>query len=113
MLKKGLQVNKSEIHRINGSFKISGELTFATTNQVLAQSRELFAQADGPIEVDLGSVERVDSAGLALLIEWMRTARTQGKEIRFFDLPDQMMAIAAASDLDSILPLSPRKGEPS
>ena len=110
---KGPQVSKAGIHRVEGRFKVSGELTFATVTGVLGESRELFTQAGESIEVELQEVGRVDSAGLALLIEWMREAHSQGKSIRFFDLPQQMMAIAAASDLDTILPLSSGDVEPS
>lgn len=110
---KGLPVSNAAIKGDDGQFKVSGEMTFATVTGLLAQSRELFAQASGSIEVELEAVERVDSAGLALLIEWMREARTQGKTIRFSRLPAQMMAIATASDLESILPLAPGKGTDS
>ncbi len=103
-------MSNSGIHRADGSFKVSGELTFSTVSQVLSQSRELFTHAGESIEVDLGAVERVDSAGLALLIEWMRSASSLDKAICFFDLPDQMMAIARASELESVLPLSPGNG---
>lgn len=105
MRNKGRQVSKTEILRVDGGFKVSGELTFATVTEVLSESRRLFARAGDSIELELGEVTRVDSAGLALLIEWMREARALDKTIRFFDLPEQMMAIAAASDLDAILPL--------
>lgn len=99
-------VSKAAITIDDGRWKISGEMTFATVTGLLAQSRDLFAQAGARIEVGLEAVERVDSAGLALLIEWMREARTLDKAIYFSKLPEQMMAIAAASDLDSILPLA-------
>lgn len=99
-------MSKAAIQHSDGCFTISGELTFATVTALLEQSRALFAQADEAIEVDLGAVERVDSAGLALLIEWLRLAREKGQAIRFSHLPQQMKAIAAASDLDSILPLA-------
>ncbi len=101
------------IQHADGRFRVSGELTFATVTRVLERSRRLFTQAGEALEIELGAVERVDSAGLALLIEWMRVAQALDKSIRFFNLPDQMMAIASASDLDSILPLSPASGEPS
>lgn len=99
-------MSKAAIQRSNGCLTISGELTFATVTALLEQSRALFSQADEAVEVDLGAVQRVDSAGLALLIEWLRLAREKGLTIRFSHLPQQMKAIAAASDLDSILPLA-------
>lgn len=107
MPKKGQQVSKAGIQYSDGRYKVSGELTFATVTQVLAQSHTLFTQAGDSIEIELGAVERADSAGLALLIEWMRNAHARDKDIRFFELPEQMRAIAAASDLEAILPLSP------
>lgn len=100
-------MSKSAVHLDGGKLKVGGELTFATVTGILGQSRELFAKAGESIEIELDGVERVDSAGLALLIEWMRMASAQGKTIRFFRLPEQMMAIAAASDLESILPVAP------
>ena len=99
-------MSKAEIQSNDGRLKVSGELIFATVTGVLAESRGLFAQTDETIEVELGEVKRVDSAGLALLIEWMRMASAQDKAIRFINLPEQMMEIAAASDLESILPLA-------
>jgi len=98
-------VSKADI-RLDGKILcVSGELTFATVTGLLAQSRMLFEQAGGEIEVELGGVERADSAGLAILIEWMRQANARGASIRFSHLPEQMLAIAAASEMDSLLPL--------
>ena len=99
-------MSEAAIQSEGGRIKVSGEMTFASVTALLDRSREAFAQAGEMIEVDLANVERVDSAGLALLIEWMRTASAEGKTIRFFGLPEQMQAIAAASDLDSILPIA-------
>ena len=100
-------MSKADIRSEQGRIRVSGELTFTTVTALLARSQELLAQSGDNLEVDLKEVERVDSAGLALLIEWMREARARDKDIRFFHLPEQLMAIAAASDLDSILPVSP------
>ncbi len=100
-------MSKAAITRENDRFKVSGELTFATVTELLEQSRGLFAQAGESLEVELEAVERADSAGLALLIEWMRLANAQGKTIHFSSLPEQMKAIAVASDLDTILPVTP------
>ncbi|HEB99345.1 MAG TPA: STAS domain-containing protein, partial [Thiotrichales bacterium] len=51
-------------------------------------------------------VGRADSAGLALLVEWMREARRQGREIRFLGMPAQMSAIAEVSGLSELLPVA-------
>lgn len=90
----------------SGRLRIDGEMGFATVSALLAQTRELFGQGHGPLEIDLGEVGRVDSAGLALMLEWMRMARQQGRELRFLHLPVQLQAIAEASDMDGILPVA-------
>jgi phospholipid transport system transporter-binding protein len=99
-------VSSAAIRLEGGILHVSGELTFATVTPLLRQSHPLFAQAGEHITVELGEVARADSAGLALLIEWMRQARAQGRSIHFSHLPEQLLAIANASDLDAILPLT-------
>jgi phospholipid transport system transporter-binding protein len=82
-------------------------LSFNTVNAVLAESTEqLFAKPAGTIDLDLGAVNRVDSAGLALLLEWMRIARSSNMEIRYHHLPEQLLAIARAGELDTLLPVT-------
>jgi len=99
-------VSKADIRLEGETLRVSGELTFATVTTLLAQSRPLFERLGEHIEVELGGVERADSAGLAILIEWMRLAKNRGGSIRFSRLPEQMLAIAVASELDTLLPLS-------
>ncbi|HHH46244.1 MAG TPA: STAS domain-containing protein [Thiotrichales bacterium] len=85
-------------------YRIQGSLTFDTVTRLLARSLELFSHAEA-LDIDLGAVENADSAGLALLIEWMRYARRRDLPIRFINMPPQMLAIARASSLDHVLPL--------
>ena len=99
-------MSKADIRLDGERLQVSGELTFATVTELLGKSRRLFAEAGKHIEVELGAVERADSAGLALLIEWMRIASSHGAGITFCHLPEQMRAIAVASDLDSLLPMA-------
>lgn len=89
----------------DGRFLLSGMLSFGTVPDLWQRSRALF---DGrpQVRIDLGGVERSDSAGLALLVEWMREAARRGAELRFVNMPAQMLAIARVSGLDHILPLS-------
>ena len=53
--------------------------------------------------MNLGEVTRVDSAGLALLLEWLRLARSEGRAMRFTALPDKLLAIARLSGVDGLL----------
>ena len=99
----------SELFEINFDkeqqlYHVSGELTLDTAGEVLTQTESLFASA-AVLDIDLAGVSRADSAGLALLIAWMRQAKQDEKSISFRHLPAQMLAIAEASGLDEMLPL--------
>jgi phospholipid transport system transporter-binding protein len=85
-----------------GRYRVSGELSFATVTELLLQSRSLFA-GESSIEVDLSGVTHADSAGLSLLIEWLRQARLQGKQLRYLALPVQLNALASISEVDGLL----------
>ncbi len=88
-----------------GLLHVRSDLTFATVNAVLAQSRSLLEGEAGRLVIDLADVPRVDSAGLALLMQWLRMGKKLGVEVRFRQLPEQLLAIARASELESLIPL--------
>ncbi len=88
-----------------GRLRVSGVMSLHTVPQLWRASEELIRDTDR-VEIDLRGVVHSDSAGLALLVQWMRQARHAGKEIRFLNIPRQMLAIARVSSLDRILPLA-------
>jgi phospholipid transport system transporter-binding protein len=51
----------------------------------------------------LSRVTEADSAGLAVLVEWLATARVRGAKIRYQCIPAQILAVARISDLESLL----------
>jgi phospholipid transport system transporter-binding protein len=91
--------------RQKGHFRIVGELTFDTVPAAGKKGFALFDTAGGALYIDLRDVSRTDSAGLVLLIAWMRYAREKNKTLQFLNIPAQMLALAKASSLDQILPL--------
>jgi len=87
------------------SFVLRGELSFSTVSDLSRRSAGLLWQ-DEQVTLDLEGVTRTDSAGLALLVEWLRIARRKGKSIQFRNIPPQMMAVAQVVGLDSLLPVA-------
>jgi phospholipid transport system transporter-binding protein len=85
-----------------GRFRVSGVLDATTAGDLLEQSVARFAAVD-QIEVDLSGVAEGDSAGLALLIEWLRIARKSGRAIRFAHIPAQLNALARISEVEDLL----------
>ena len=88
--------------RGDGSFALSGEVTFETAEQILQASEEPF-EDHTRIEIDLYCVTKSDSAGLALLLEWVTWANHTVREIRFSGMPDRIMAIAKTTEVDGLL----------
>ena len=77
---------------------------------ILDQAGGLFKNG-AELVVDLTKVQRIDSAGLALLVEWLRQAKRNDISIRFKNIPARMLAIAAICGLEQILPASAFKEE--
>ncbi len=88
--------------RGDGKFALRGELTFETANRALELSRELFGD-HASIELDLAGIEEGDSAGLALLLEWVNWAKNFVREIRYVNVPSDITAIAQISEVDNML----------
>jgi phospholipid transport system transporter-binding protein len=77
-------------------------VSFATVGDLLQASPSVFV-GQAAITVDLSGVTSVDSAGLALLLEWLRRARSDGYAVAFTSLPDKLVAIAKLSGVDVML----------
>jgi len=85
-----------------GRFALKGEMNFDTAEQILRQSEAPFEEHT-QIEIDLSGVTDSDSAGLALLLEWVTWATHSVREIRFIGLPDRVMAIAKTTEVERLL----------
>jgi phospholipid transport system transporter-binding protein len=85
-----------------GRFELSGDVGFADAARLLAAGDAAFAGLER-VEVDLARVERVDSAGLALLLEWSLAARDAGRGLRYRNIPAAVASLAGISDVAELL----------
>ena len=88
----------------SGRVIVTGELTFGTAREarqvgllVLESSR---AQR---IVVDCAAVTRADSAGLAVLLDWLAWGRRRSRTVALENLPASLVAIARISEVDTLL----------
>jgi phospholipid transport system transporter-binding protein len=95
-----------------GRFAVRGVLGYPTARAALEKGASLFADTK-VIKVDLSGVTEADSAGLALLIEWVAWARENHRELRFFDLPREIRAIARICEVEDLLRAAERWEETS
>jgi phospholipid transport system transporter-binding protein len=92
--------------RGEGRFLLGGALAFETVSDWLQRSSELFGPGQS-LRLDLSGITRADSAGLALLLEWLRRARQAGTALTLENVPAQMRSLIEVADLDQVLPLNP------
>lgn len=84
------------------SHPVSGTLTFDTAPGLYHESRGWFT-AGAELVVDLAQVERADSAGLALMIEWLKRAQVAGCRLRFANIPAQVQTLIRVNGLQAAL----------
>lgn len=86
----------------NNQFALSGNLNFDTVSDLLKQGESRFSSV-ASIQIDLSAVTHVDSAGLALLLEWLRYGKHHNKPVRYQNLPEQLRSLAAISEVETLL----------
>ena len=85
----------------NGTIRVSGDLTFDSVPGMVAKTPKF--TDGGKIIVDLSGVEKADSAGLALLLGWIRNSRNAGSELHFSNVPAQIQSLVRVAGLESLL----------
>ncbi|NNJ84510.1 MAG: STAS domain-containing protein [Gammaproteobacteria bacterium] len=94
----------TELHVMEkGTYALAGELTFSSVPDLWRKNRHFFtnlAPSDGKIVIDLDKVARTDSAGLVLMLEWLRQANSRDIILRFQNIPKQMLCLANMAEVD-------------
>jgi phospholipid transport system transporter-binding protein len=83
----------------DGVVSLEGDLTFATIHKKTVQLID-FKKIPQEIVIDFSQVKQSDSAGLALLIEWLKIAKQTNKSCKFKHLPQQLLTLAKLSGFE-------------
>jgi len=98
----------------SGQFEVEGVLTtphvarlraagLAALRAAAAATAGANAGTTGELSVDLGKITRVDSAGLALLIDWLAFVQQSGRRLRYSGGPPSLRALARVSDVENLI----------
>lgn len=92
------------IRREGDRLMVSGRLTMDTIGAS-------FNEAMQPLEgktwtVDLAQVEAADSAGVSLLLGWLRNAQRHEAKLTFVNVPENLRSLADLYGVADALPLS-------
>ena len=77
-----------------GGWCVSGDLHLAGAGELQRHALSLLQQ-QLPCTIDLRAVQRADSSGIALLVDWQRRIRQAGKDVAFLHVPAALGRIAA------------------
>ena len=89
---------------------VSGAATLDGVAGLLEQGREQIL--GGARIVDLGEVTEMDSSALAVLLAWLRDARSRNRELAFTRLPEGLAAIAWLYGVADLLPVAQPEASP-
>ncbi|MGQ0618318.1 MAG: STAS domain-containing protein [Panacagrimonas sp.] len=81
---------------------MEGELSFESMPDWLRKADEIVASGT----VDLGGVTRVDSAGVAFLLELTRRAGRTGSELNFVNAGNSLKSLLEFFEIDGVLKLA-------
>ena len=85
----------------DGRWVLAGPLTISNVAGVLAASVGVPLPSTG--RVDLKGVDPVDSAGVAILLEWKRRALAESMQLAFENVPPTMVSLAELYGVDELL----------
>jgi phospholipid transport system transporter-binding protein len=87
-----------------GHFAARGALTFANARAARSEGLHALRTSSAPdLEVDCGGIAPSDSAGLAVLLDWMAVMKREGRPLCFANLPSGLLALARISGLEEML----------
>ncbi len=90
----------------DGRHLLRGALTFATARAVHEQGRRVILAAsagDATLEFDCRDLTQTDSAGVAVLINWLALAKRRGRGLKYVGISEGVRAIARISEVDELL----------
>jgi phospholipid transport system transporter-binding protein len=91
--------------------RVVGSLDFATITKLLPLGTAAIDAGHAAV-IDLSGVVGSDSAGLALLIEWLSIAQQARRSLRYENMPVQLQQLARLSEVDELL-IASQAPEPS
>lgn len=91
-----------------GQARLGGRLTFETCTRLYHSMEKQLESGETVKQIDLSTVSEVDSAGLALLLEWQAVSKLSGNSLVLTSAPDSLLQLAKLCLAVELLELSGR-----
>lgn len=86
--------------------KLSGRIDRLVGKDLSIEGRRLIAASGKQWRIDLTGVHHSSSVGIALLLDWLRYAKSNNIEIEFENVPEKMRQVIEFSGLTEIFNLN-------
>ena len=96
-----LLMKQADIVSENNILFIRGKIDFFNVMSVYQESLA-FLKDHSPCTIDFSRLLEVNSAGIALIIEWIKYSKAEDKPIVFQGIPQDLIALAKAANIDSL-----------
>ena len=87
----------------DGGLSAQGPLTFATARAARLAGLAALQTSRQATRIDCAGVTSADSAGLAVLLDWLAGARLAGLSLQLTNLPQDLTALGRISEVDQLL----------
>jgi phospholipid transport system transporter-binding protein len=86
-----------------GVYRLEATLTFASVASLRGEGLKLMDSAANGLTLELQAVPSVDSAGLALLIDWLAEARAKSRALKYERPPQTLLSLARLSEVEKLI----------
>lgn len=94
----------SKVVRVDDShMAVEGDMLVTDALSLRSQGEALLDSLSSPVTVDLAKADHVGSAGVSVLLCWMRKAEALGKQLVVVNMPDKMRDVSRVSGLEGLL----------
>ena len=88
----------------DGRLAAHGPLSFATARRAHQEGLASLASANGrELEIDCAGITSSDSAGLAVLLDWLAAVKRAGGGLRYRRLPSGLVALSRIGEVEELL----------
>jgi ABC-type transporter Mla MlaB component len=87
-------------------YQLAGQLTYDNACSSEAVIETLLSDLESGLVLDFSKVDRVDTAGIAVILSWTRLAQKNQQSFEVKGLPTQALALIQNSGLTALLPLA-------
>lgn len=93
----------SQLQQNGNIWALQGDVTLQEVMSVLKQAEAL--QMPAQLVVDFAGVTDVDTSAISLMLEWMRQAQRENKQVAFEHVSADLLSLAQLYGVQDMLPI--------